>query len=130
MPLTSEDVLQEAATIEKTTQTIMGDVIPCSGADRITLFFDYVKGDETGLLIVPSIIYGSLTGQAYQDQDWSAAAGTRTVTANEYKVTATGNHMIMLDVSAADFVKFTQGGSDNDGTPTGTVAATYALSSF
>ena len=129
MPLTSTGVLQTAATISKTVQTIMGAEIVCSGYDRITLFFDYVNGDETGLLIIPEIMV-TAAGTEYQDQDWSATAGVRTTTANSYKVTASGNHQILLDISAVERIKFTQGGSDNDGTPTGTVAATYALSSF
>ena len=107
----------------------MGAEIECSGYDRITLFFDYVKGNETGLLIIPQILV-TAAGTEYQDQDWSAAAGVRTITANSYKVTASGNHQILLDISAVERIKFTQGGSDNDGTPTGTIAATYALSSF
>ena len=126
MTIISRGVLQTAAIISKTTQTIMGAEIGCGSYDTITLFFDYVKGDETGLLIVPSILFAS-GKTAYQDQDWTTSAGTRTVTANEYKVTASGNHAITLDIRAAEFIKFTQGGSDNDGTPTGTVAATYAM---
>jgi hypothetical protein len=118
--------LQAATVIAKTTQTDIGDVIGCAGYDRITLFFDYVKGDETGLLIQAHVLWED-DGTEYQDQSWDAAAGTKTVTANELNVTASGNHYATWDVSGVEFIKFTQGGSNNDGTPTGTLAAYYTL---
>lgn len=127
MTLVSRGTLQTAATIAKTTETIMGNEIGCAGYNTITLFYVYVNGDETGLAIYPYIMFET-GGAAFQDQDWLSTAGTRTVTANNYKVIASGNYSIELDVSAAEFIKFMQGGSDNDGTPTGTVAAYYTLS--
>lgn len=125
-PLTSEGLLQAATVIAKTTQTIMGAEIACSGYKTITIWFDYVKGDETGLLVIPEFLFAT-GGTEYQDQSWAGGAGVRTNTVNSYKVTATGNHFIQIDITAIDFIKFTQGGSNNDGTPTGTVAATYTL---
>jgi len=125
MQITASGVLQTAATIAKTTPTIMGAEIGCGGYDFITLFFDYVNGDETGLYIYPYFRY-SASGTNYQDQSWDSAAGTRTVTANKYYVTASGNHIITLDVRGIELIAFFQGGT-NDGTPTGTVAATYTM---
>jgi len=122
----AKGILQTATTISKTTQTIMGAVIGCAGYNRITLFFDYVKGDETGLDIQAHFLYAA-DGTAYQDQSWTAAAGTKTSTANEINVTANGNYYATWDISGAEFVKFTQGGSNDDGTPTGTIAAKYVL---
>ena len=118
--------LQAATTIAKTTQTLIGQILFCGGYDYITLFFDYVKGDETGLLVQAHVL-PTKDGTAYQDQSWTAAAGTKTVEANEYTATASGNHYITFDIRGIEFVKFTQGGSNNDGTPTGTLAATYTM---
>jgi len=126
MPAISRGILQAATVIAKTTQTLISKEIPCSGYETITLFLDYIKGDETGVIVIPYIMY-SAGGTAYQDQSWSVAAGSKTITANNFLMTATGNHIIVMDVSGAEFVKFTQGGSNNDGTPTGTLAANYML---
>ena len=121
--------LQAATVITKTTQTLMGAEVQCAGYDFITLFFDYVKGDETGLLVQAHFLWAT-GGTEYQDQDWTAAAGTKAATANEYTATASGNHYITFDLRGQDFVKFTQGGSNNDGTPTGTIAATYTMKTW
>lgn len=123
--LVARGTLQEAATISKTTETIMGSEVNCAGYSTLTIWVDYVKGDETGLYIVPYFIYAS-GGTAYQDQSWTSAAGDRVVVDNRYYLTATGNRMIVLDVRGIEFAKVMQGGT-NDGTPTGTVAATFTL---
>ena len=122
----SHGVLQAATTIAKTTQTIIGAEINCAHYDYITLFFQYVNGDETGLIIQAHAM-AETGGTAHQDVSWTAAAGTKTATANAYTLTATANRYIMLDVRGIEFVKFTQGGSANDGTPTGTLAAQYTM---
>lgn len=118
--------LQATATIAKTTQTLIGSVIDCHGYDFLTLFFTYTKGDETGLTITPSMLR-TATGDAYPFAEWSTAAGAKTLTASTFTLTATASSYITFDVSGIDYVKFTQGGSNNDGTPTGTLAASYVL---
>lgn len=123
---TARGILQEATVIAKTTQTLIGAEINCSGYDYLTLFFNYVKGDETGLLIQMHAMQES-GGTAYQGVTWSATAGTRTATEDQYTAVATKNHYIIFDVRGIEFIKFTQGGSNNDGTPTGTLAASYTL---
>ena len=120
-------VLQETATISKTTETLMGAAIDCKGYSFITLFFRYVKGDETGLNIYPYFLNNE-SAIEHQDQSWTSAAGTKTFTANLYQLAATGNHFITFDIRGVSQVKFYQGGSTNDGTPTGTLAAQYTLS--
>jgi len=126
MTRVASGTLQAATVIAKTTQTTIGDIIHCSGYDYITLFFDYTKGDETGLLIQVHFL-NSAAGTAYQDITWTAAAGTKTATANQYTATATKSHYITVDIRGVEYIKFTQGGSNNDGTPTGTLAATYTM---
>jgi hypothetical protein len=118
--------LQAATVIAKTTQTLIGAEISCAGYKFIALFIEYVKGDETGLNIYPYFMQ-STGGTAFQDCSWSASAGAKTATVNYYTLTASANRMITFDVSGIEFVKFMQGGSNNDGTPTGTLAASYCL---
>ncbi len=119
--------LQAAATIAKTTETDLGSAISCKAYSTLTLDYVYTNGDETGLDIFAYFI-NEASAVEYQDQSWSAAAGTKTVTTNKYRVTATGNYHIVFDVTGVQSVQFKQAGSNNDGTPTGTLAAQYVLS--
>lgn len=45
------ETLQTATTIAKTTQTQMGNTVRCGGFDFLALYFDYVNGDETGVIV-------------------------------------------------------------------------------
>ena len=119
-------VLQAETTIAKTTQTVIGAELNCGHYDYVTLFFTYTKGDETGLIIQAHFMQET-GGTAHQDASWSATAGTKTATVNQYTATATASRYITFDVRGIEFIKFTQGGSNNDGTPTGTLAATYTM---
>ena len=118
--------LQAATVIAKTVQTLVGAVIDTAHYDYLTFFFTYTKGDETGLTITPSFQTTS-TGTAHPFCEWSSAAGAKTVASSTFALTATRSGFITLDVRGIPFVKFTQGGTANDGTPTGTLAASYAL---
>jgi len=126
MQYIAHGVIQEATTIAKTTQTVMGVELACGHYDFLTLYLDYVNGDETGVIVKASIKQAT-GGTAYQDCSWTGSAGTKTVTQNEYKMTASGNHYIVFDIRGCEYISFTQGGSDNDGTPTGTLAASYTM---
>ena len=119
------EVLQAATTISKTLPVLIGKVIPCGGYDYVTLFVTYVKGDETGLILTPSLM-ATATGTAHQQTVWSADA-TATRTAKAYTLTASANTYITIDVTGVPYIMFTQGGSNNDGTPTGTLAASYTM---
>lgn len=123
-------ILQAATVIHKTTQTQFGDEIAVEGYTFLTLFFTYTKGDETGLDIIPyaSRVAATTLANSSQAREWDVVAGVYTATAIKYRVTATGNYSVTLDVSGIQFVKFSEGGSNNDGTPTGTLAASYTLS--
>lgn len=118
--------LQAATTIAKTTQTLMGAVIGCEGYHYLTLFFEYTKGDETGCIITPWV-YHTSDGTAHEYAITTATGGALTVTDTKLTMTATKSGYITFDVEGVDFMKFTQGGSNNDGTPTGTLAAHYTL---
>ena len=124
---TKTKVLVAAGTvIAKTTQTLIGAVIDTSFYDFLTLHFEYNKGDETGLIIQAHTQRTALLDVA-QWQDWTAAAGAKTATVNTITPTDATPHYITFDVRGIAFMKFTQGGSDNDGTPTGTYEASYTL---
>lgn len=121
-------VLQTAAAIAKTTQTLLGSVINCRGYNYVTLFYAYVKGDETGLTIIPWVIDSA--GNVYRVPVWTASSGAYTQNVSYYAFTQTATGYITLDVTGVDQVKFTQGGTANDGTPTGTLAASYLAKGF
>lgn len=124
--MSATGILQAATTIAKTTQTLIGAQIGVESAEFITLFFTYTKGDETGLDIIMSArrVTG---GTLHESRVWSATAGVYTAVAEKIRVTATGNYFYTWPVDGLDFVYFTQGGSNNDGTPTGTLAASYTM---
>jgi fermentation-respiration switch protein FrsA (DUF1100 family) len=118
--------LQAAAAIAKTTQTLIGSEIDTEGAASITLFFAYTKGDETGLLIKPYFLT-SVGGTKAQVRDWLGSSGAYTSSAVSITKTATETFSVTLDVSGVTGVRIEAAGSNNDGTPTGTLAAWYTL---
>ena len=127
MTSTSTGILQAAATIAKTTETIMGAEIACAGYDWITVFFSYTNGDETGVYIVPYVMREA-SGTAYQLNFWSETAAVYSAEQTKYTSTATLVGSFTISIKGIEFIKFMQGGSNNDGTPTGTIAASYSMS--
>jgi hypothetical protein len=123
-PVTEQ--LQAATTIAKTTQTLIGKEIACGGYDFLTLFFTYTKGDETGLKIVPSFMR-TTGGTAHPYAVKTESAGAITLTDTTLTLTATRTSYMTFDVRGFAYARFTQGGSNNDGTPTGTLLAGYTL---
>jgi hypothetical protein len=119
-------VLQAATTIAKTTQTLVGAEIDCRGKEYLTFYFDYVKGNETGLIITPLVMRES-GGTAYPYAERTATGGAITLTDTKITLTASKSSYMTFNVQGIGLMKFTQGGSNNDGTPTGTLAASYTL---
>lgn len=119
-------ILQASATIAKTTQTLIGAEIACDGYEWLTFYFTYTKGDETGLKIVPSVLRVS-GGTAYPYNVRTETGGASTLTDTTLTLTASKTSYMTFDVRGISIMKFTQGGSNNDGTPTGTLAASYTL---
>jgi hypothetical protein len=120
------EIMQAATVIAKTVQTAVGSIVSTGGYEYITFFMTYVKGDETGLIVTPSVMRTS-TGTAHPYMEWSTAAGVKTRTASSFTLTASANAYITLDVRGLSYIMLTQGGSANDGTPTGTLAVSYTL---
>jgi hypothetical protein len=124
--MSATGILQAATTISKTTQTAVGSVLPTEGYERLNIFAAYTKGNETGLDIVVSF-QRSATGTAHPEVLWSEAAGVYTLEAVKYRFAASANVVIPIDILGIDYVLITQGGSNNDGTPTGTLAVSYSM---
>lgn len=124
--MSASGILQAATVISKTTQTALGLEIETENYGFLTLFADYVKGDETGLLIL-AYAHRTHNGTNHQYILWTETNGVYTAESESLKVTATGNYVRQYDLAGIDFIFFTQGGSNNDGTPTGTLAASYTL---
>ena len=126
MTLTTEGNLQDATVIAKTTQTLINQVIGCASYDYITLFFTYVKGDETGLDIQVHFMRNA-SGDAHQESNWTSAGGVKVLVQDSYRLTADATSYIVVDIRGINYIKFTQGGAADDGTPTGTLAASYSM---
>lgn len=124
MSFVQSETLQVATTIQKATEVIIGKELNIGNEDFVTLFIDYVKGDETGLFIIPYVMQES-GGTAYQWQTWDTAAGDRTSSSSRLSMTATGNHYLTVDVRGIEYIKFMH--QADGGTPTGTLAATYTV---
>lgn len=127
---TENGVMQAATVIAKTTQTLIGNEIDCGKFERLTVYFTYTKGDETGLLMKPYFLTGPVlnvagNGTKVQVRDWSGSAGVYTANADSITLTATTTGYMTFDVSGVAFFRLEAAGSNNDGTPTGTLQAWY-----
>ena len=126
--MVARDTIQTATVIAKTTPTIVGAEIPCGAYDYLTLYYTYTKGDETGVYIYPYFRWES-GGTNYPMQLWSETAGVYTAEQVKYTHTATAVMEVTIDIRGIEYVAIYQGGSNNDGTPTGTLAMAYTMTS-
>lgn len=113
--------LQAATVIAKTTETLIYGEIDVSSYDYITVFLAYTNGDETGLNIYPYFLLES-GGTEFQMTEWETSSGVYTNTDQVLQFTATTSTYVTFDVRGIPILKLYQGGSNNDGTPTGTLA--------
>jgi hypothetical protein len=118
--------LQDATIISLTDQVAIGDEIGTENAEYIHLYLTYVKGDETGVSI-RMFTRRTSGGTSYQSRVWTESSGVNTSDLESIYLTASGSYEFEWLLGAVDFVYFTQAGT-NDGTPTGTLAASYTLS--
>ena len=125
-PLKTTGILKAAAVTTAAETAIGGDSaeIKCGRYDTLALFLDYVKGDETNVAIIAKFLR-TTGGTEYPHIDWTAAAGAKTLTANSFVMSATGNHYIVFDIRGLEFIKFYEDATG--GTPTGTLAASYTM---
>ena len=122
----TQAILQAATVIPKTTQTLVGAEIDVTRGQKLTVHFAYTKGDETGLKITPYFL-DQLGGTKYQVNEWAATSGAWVGSPASITLTASKTASFTWDVSGVQGFRLEVGGSNNDGTPTGTFAASYTL---
>lgn len=122
-PLKTTGILKAAA-VTTAAETVMGAEIQCGAYDTITLFLDYVNGDETSVAVIAKFLR-TTGGTEYPHVDWTAAAGVKTATANSFSMNATANRYITFNIKGVEFIKFYEDATG--GTPTGTLAASYTM---
>ena len=122
--LTTRAVLIATATTIEAAESIIGKEIQCAGYDVLSLFVDYTKGDETSLSIIPYSMFET-GGDGFQFQTWTMSGAVRTFTKSVFSLTATGKYLMMFDVSGIEYIRFHQDATG--GTPSGTIAAAYAM---
>lgn len=119
--------LQAAATVVTAAETLCGSEINVGSYTKLTIWCKYTKGDETNVAIVPKAL-PTPGGDEYAFITWSATAGARTLTADSWVMSATGNRAITFDVSGIEFVKIYMDATD--GTPTGTLGVYFTLDNY
>jgi hypothetical protein len=124
--MSATGTLQAATVISKTDQVIIGKEIGTENAEYVHLYLTYVHGDETGVT-VRMFVRRESGGTSYQSLIWSNAGGVNTCDAEEIYLTVSDSYRFDWEIGAIDYLYFTQAGT-NDGTPTGTLAASYTLS--
>lgn len=116
--------LQASTTTITAAETLCGSQISVGSYSRLTIWCKYTKGDETNVAIIPKFLPTS-GGDEYAAITWSTTAGARTLTADSWVMSATGNRYIVYDVSGIEFVKIYMDATG--GTPTGTLGVYYTL---
>lgn len=116
--------LQVSTTTITAAETLCGSQISVGSYSRLTVWCKYAKGDETNVAIIPKFLPTS-GGDEYAFITWSATAGARTLTADSWVMSATGNRYIVYDVSGIEFVKIYMDATG--GTPTGTLGVYYTV---
>lgn len=114
----------QALTTITAAETIIGSAIDTRNFNTLTIYIDYDKGDETSYDIIPKT-YRVSGGDAHPICSWSPGSGTKTVTADIFRMTATGNHYIVLDVRGINIVGIF--GDATGGTPSGKAQIGYTL---
>lgn len=122
---TASGNLEPVAITVKAAETQLGPVIECALLETLTIFIDYVNGDETSLSIIPYSMFEA-DGDAFQFQTWDATGDEREVTQSIFTLTATGKYAITFDISGTEWCKFHM--QAIGGTPTGTIQASYMVS--
>ena len=122
--MSATGLLQAASVISLTDQVAIGGEIGTENAEYIHLYLTYVKGDETGVSI-RLFTRRTSGGTSYQSRVWTESSGVNTQNLESIYLTADGSYEFEWLLGAVDFVYFTQ--ATADGTPTGTLAASYTL---
>ena len=119
--LTNEEL--QAATTIHATATVIGSAIDTRNYDKMIIWLDYTKGDETGVYVIPKFL-AVVSGDEHEFMEWSSAAHA-VKTARDFYLTANGKAYIVLEVEAVPQVKIYE--DANGGTPSGTMQVSYTL---
>lgn len=119
--------LQVSTTEVTAAETLCGSEINVASYTKLTIWCKYAKGDETSVAIIPKFL-PTAGGDEYAAITWSAAAGVKTLTADSWSMSVTGNRYITLDVSGVEFVKIYMDATG--GTPTGTLGVYFSLDTY
>ena len=113
----------QAATAISNTETVMGSEIDVRNYDYLIVWLKYTKGTEARAYVIPKYLL-TTGGDEYQHMEWS---NDNDALANQkkFKLTATGNNYIVLDVRGVPKIKLYQ--YKVSGTVTGTLKADYSL---
>lgn len=114
----------QTASIIHAAETVLGTEIDVSNYSTMAIYIDYTNGDETNVAIIPKILRVT-GGDEHPIGTWSTAAGAKTITADTYVMSATGKHVIVLDVKGYNIIKLYEDATG--GTPTGTLQVGYSL---
>ncbi len=123
LPKIMKTVVLKAAAVTKGPETVIGAEIDVRNYNTMVIYVDYVNGDETSVDIIPKFIH-TKTGNEYPFMEWSQAAIALKST-KKFRLTATGNDYIVLDVRSMNVIKLYEDATG--GTPTGTTAVNYTL---
>lgn len=118
----SRTALQVATTIHAT-ETVIDSAIDVRNYDKMIIWLDYAKGDETGVYVIPKFLE-VVSGDEHKFMEWSNAEHAEK-TERDFYLTATGKAYITLDIEAIAQVKIYE--DANAGTPTGTLQVGYTL---
>jgi len=114
----------QAATVITASETVIGSAIDTRNFNTLVIWVDYTNGDETSYDIIPKFLRVP-DGDEHPLCSWSSAPGTKTVSADKFRMTASGKHYIQLDVRGCNQVKIY--GDATGGTPTGKAQVGYTL---
>lgn len=101
----------------------LGSELASHGRDKLVLFIDYTKGDETTMeLKITSMTESG--GTEYKKANESSSGGTTTVSAKEYQFTGSQKIELPVNMYGSYFKVYAKA---TGGTPTGTVDVKYRL---
>lgn len=114
----------QSATLTTSIERQIGGEINCQGFNVLVLYFDYNKGTETKVVIIPYFLPES-GDSGQQIGAWDAAAGSKGWTLDSFDLEVTSKPYLVLDVSGLNYTILTETASDVN--PTGTIQITASL---
>jgi hypothetical protein len=116
--------IQSASTIDAA-ETQLGGEIDCLGYNTITFFYDYTKGDETGVYLYVYALRVTGGDEHQYNYKYESPAGTLLTRATRLYETASIKSTWTIDVKGINILVIKD--DANAGTPTGTLQIGYTL---